>query len=99
MPDWIVLAAIFAIGAVSYLMRVGGYLTAGTFHPNGKMARLVKLAPSNMLVAFVAAGIHDGGTPYLAGCIAAAAVVATLRQEWLALGAGFAAAALASALL
>jgi uncharacterized membrane protein len=85
MPDWIVLAAIFAIGAVSYLMRVGGYLTASAFHPNGRMARLVKLAPANMLVAFVAAGIIDGGPPY--------------RQEWLALGAGFAAAALVSALI
>lgn len=99
MPDWIVLAAIFAIGAVSYLMRVGGYLTASAFHPNGRMARLVKLAPANMLVAFVAAGIIDGGPPYLAGCVAAAAVMAILRQEWLALGAGFAAAASVSALI
>ncbi|MFY7961124.1 MAG: AzlD domain-containing protein [Elsteraceae bacterium] len=99
MPDWIVLGAIFSIGAVSYLMRVGGYLTASAFNPNGKMARLAKLAPSNMLVAFVAAGIMDGGAPYLAGCVAAAAVMAALRQEWLALGAGFGAAALASAML
>jgi uncharacterized membrane protein len=99
MPDWIVLGAIFAIGAVSYLMRVGGYLTASAFSPNGKMARLVKLAPSNMLVAFVAAGILDGGPPYLAGCVAAAMVMATLRQEWLALGAGFGAAALVSTFL
>ncbi len=99
MPDWIVLGAIFAIGAVSYLMRVGGYLTASAFRPDGKLARLAKLAPSNMLVAFVAAGILDGGPPYLAGCVAAAAVMATLRQEWLALGAGFGAAAIASAIL
>ena len=99
MPDWTLLGAIFAIGAVSYLMRVGGYLTASAFQPNGRFMRLVKLAPSNMLVAFVATGIYDGGGPHLSGCITAALVMAIARREWLALGAGFAAAAVTSALL
>ncbi len=97
MPDWIVLSAILAVGAASFLMRSGGYLAASALPPNGKLARIIRLAPGNLLVAFVAAGVLEGGAPYLAGSVAAASVMAVTRQEWAALSAGFAAAALTAA--
>lgn len=99
MPDWTTLSAIFAIGAVSLMLRVGGYLSAGALHPDGRLARLIRLAPGNMLVAFVAAGVLDGGWPYLAGSLTAATVMAVTRKEWAALSSGFAAAAAVSAAL
>lgn len=98
MLEWSTLSAIVAIGAVSLALRIGGYLSAGAMDPNGRTARLIRLAPGNMLVAFVAAGVLDGGWPYLAGAFAAAFVMAVSRKDWAALPAGFAAAATAAML-
>jgi uncharacterized membrane protein len=99
MPDWTTLSAIFAIGAVSLMLRIGGYLTAGSLPPDGRLAKLIRLAPGNMLVAFVAAGVLEGGWPYLAGSLTAATIMAATRKEWAALSSGFAAVAAVAALL
>ncbi len=56
------------------------------------------LAPGNLFAAFAAAGILQGGWPCFAGCLGAIATMAVTKREWAALGAGFGAAALASAL-
>ena len=99
MPDLIVLTAIAAVGAVSFLMRIGGFLAATGLAPDSTLARIIKLAPGNLLVAFVAAGVLEGGWPSLAGAFFAAGIMALTRKEWAGLSAGFAAAALTAALI
>jgi uncharacterized membrane protein len=98
MPDFRILAALLAVAAVTYAMRSGGFLAAGAMPQHGLLPRLLRLAPGNLFVAFAAAGILEGGWPSLAGCLGAVTVMAVSKREWAALGAGFAAAALASAL-
>ena len=98
MPDLRILAAVLAVGAVTYAMRSGGFLAASAMPQHGLLPRLLRLAPGNLFVAFAAAGILEGGWPSLAGCLGAVTVMAITKREWAALGAGFAAAALASAL-
>lgn len=99
MPEPQVLAAIFAVGAASYAMRAGGFLAAGAMPQRGLLPRLLRLAPGNLFVAFAAAGILEGGWPPLVACLGAVATMAATKREWAALGAGFAAAAIASALI
>lgn len=98
MPDLSILVAALAVGAVTYAMRSGGFLAASAMPQHGLLPRLLRLAPGNLFVAFAAAGILEGGWPSLAGCLAAVTAMAVTKREWAALGAGFAAAALASAL-
>lgn len=93
-----VLAVILVLGLASYAMRVGGFLAAGAMPRDGLFARLLRIAPGNLFVAFTASGILQGGWGSLAGCAAVAAVMAATRKEWLALAVGFAAVALATAL-
>ncbi|HLZ65975.1 MAG TPA: AzlD domain-containing protein [Aliidongia sp.] len=99
MPEVWTYVAILAVGIAAYALRAGGFAVVGALPPTGLLPRLLRLAPGNLFVAFAAAGILDGGVPSLTGCIAAAAAMAVTRKEWAGLAAGFAAAALASALL
>ena len=96
MPEWQILAVVFAVGAASYAMRASGFLAAGALPQSGVWPRLLRLAPGNLLVSFVAAGIVEGGWTSLVGCLGAAATMAATKREWAALGAGCALAALAS---
>ena len=82
MPDWHALAAILAVGAVCYAMRAGGFLAASAMPAGGLLARLLRLAPGNLFVAFAAAGMLQGGWPSLIGCAAAVATMAVTRREW-----------------
>ena len=97
MAEWQVLAIVFAIGAASYAMRIGGFLAASTVPQGGRFRGLLALAPGNLLVAFTAAGILEGGWTALVGCLVAAGTMAVTKRDWAALGAGFAAVALLSA--
>jgi hypothetical protein len=99
MADWEIFAVIAAVGVACYAMRAGGFLTAGTIPQGAPLARLLRLAPGNLFVAFAAAGVWQGGMPCLVGCGGAVAAMAVTKREWAALGAGFAGAALASASL
>jgi uncharacterized membrane protein len=99
MPDWRILAVIVVLGAVSYALRAGGFLAASALPQGGLLPRLLRMAPGNLFIAFVAAGIWQGGLPSLVGCCGAVAAMAATKREWAALGAGFAGAAFASALL
>jgi branched-subunit amino acid transport protein len=96
MPEWQIFAAVFAVGAASYAMRAAGFLAAGALPQGGLWPRLLRLAPGNLLVAFTAAGIVEGGWTSLVGCLGAVATMAATKREWAALGAGFTLAALAS---
>jgi uncharacterized membrane protein len=99
MLEWQTLAVIAAVGGASYAMRAGGFLVASALPQRGMLPRLMRLAPGNLFVAFAAAGVLEGGWPSLIGCIGAVATMAVTKREWAALGAGFGAAALASAAL
>ena len=96
MPDWQIFAVVFAVGAASYAMRAAGFLAAGALPQSGVWPKLLRLAPGNLLVAFVAAGILQGGWTSLVGCLGAAATMAATKREWAALAAGCTLAALAS---
>ena len=96
MAEWQVFAAVFAVGAASYAMRTVGFLAAGALPQDGLWPRFLRLAPGNLLVAFAAAGILEGGWVSLVGCLGAAATMRATQREWAALGAGFALVTLAS---
>src|ERR1700729_470055 len=98
MSEMHTLVIIFAVGVASYAMRAGGFLAAGVLPESGLFPRLLRLAPGNLIVAFAAAGVREDGWPVLAGVVGAVAAMAITEREWAALGAGFAAAALAAAL-
>lgn len=91
--NWQLIAVIFALGALSYALRAGGFVLASRLPAAGVLPRLLRLAPGNLLAAFMAAGIWEGGVASLCGSAASAAVMALTRREWAALAAGFAAAA------
>lgn len=99
MFDWHVLAAIAALGLVSYALRAGGFLAAGLIREGGVAARFFRLAPGNLFVAFVAAACFEGSWPGIIGCIAAVVIMWLTHKEWVAFAAGFSAAALATAIL
>jgi uncharacterized membrane protein len=98
MSDSRVLGTILAVGLASYAMRAGGFLAVGALPENGTVSKLLRLAPGNLFVAFVAAGCIEGGWPSVAGCLSALATMAVTKKEWAALGVGLAAAALVSAM-
>jgi len=99
MPDWRIVAVVFAVGAASYAMRTGGFLAASALPQSGLFPRLLRLAPGNLLVSFAAAGVLEGGWASLVGCLGAVTTMAVTKREWAALGAGFGAAALISAVV
>jgi branched-subunit amino acid transport protein len=98
MSEWQAVAVIAALGAVTYALRAGGFLLGGLLPQAGLLPRLLRLAPGNLLAAYTAAGIWEGGVPSLCGSLVSMAVMAVTRREWAALGAGFAAAAASAAL-
>jgi hypothetical protein len=99
MSDRHVIAVILAIGATSYALRAGGYLSASLLPRAGLLPRVLQLAPGNLFAAFAAAGICEGGWPSLCGCLASATAMAFTRREWVALAAGFTFAAASAAVL
>jgi hypothetical protein len=99
MSDWQAITVIFSLGAATYAMRAGGFLLGGLVPQSGLLPRMLRLAPGNLLVAFTASGIWQGGASSLCGSLASIAVMAVTHREWAALGAGFAAAAASAALL
>ena len=46
----------------------------------------MRYAPGNLFVAFVAAGIVEGGWPSLFGCLSAVTTMLVTKREWAALG-------------
>jgi hypothetical protein len=46
----------------------------------------LRYAPGNLFVAFVAAGIVEGGWPSLFGCFGAVTTMLVTKREWAALG-------------
>jgi len=99
MFDWQVALAITVLGIACYALRVSGFLAAGSMAQNDAFARFLQKAPGNLLVAFVAAACLENRWPGLIGCASGLAVMAVTKKEWLALAAGFCAAASAAFLI
>lgn len=99
MLDWRILAAIGVLGLVSYALRVGGFLAAGLARNDGAIATFLRLAPGNLFIAFVAAACIKGGWTNVIGSSAALGGMVATRREWVALTAGFCAAAVTASLL
>jgi uncharacterized membrane protein len=91
-----IIILIVVLGITSYAMRAGGYVLAGSIRDDGNFARLLRLAPGNLFVAFVSAGCLGGGRPMLLGGGVALATMVITTREWAAVGAGFLAAMIAS---
>ena len=99
MFDWRTLIALGVLGLVSYALRLGGFLAAGLARNDGSMAMFLRLAPGNLFIAFVAAACIKGGWTNVIGSGAALAGMAVTGREWVALSAGFSAAAVTATLL
>ena len=84
-----VLLAITALGFTSYALRAAGFLAAGAISPDGSAARFLRMAPGNLIVAFIAAACLESRWPGLLGCASALTVMIITRKEWAALALGF----------
>ena len=98
MFDWRVIACILAIGMASYATRITGFLAFETLPEHGGSARLLRLAPGNLAMAFIAVGCSEGGWVSLLGSSAALLGMVVAKREWAALLSGFVAAALTAAI-
>jgi hypothetical protein len=99
MTDLQVIVTIMAIGAVSIAMRLSGYLAAHTLPKTNFTARIVRLAPGNLAIAFVALGCLQSGWPSFVGSIAALTAMIVAGRQWAALLVGFIASALVAAVV
>jgi hypothetical protein len=99
MTDLQVYVAIAAIGAASIAMRLTGYLAATALPKANLTARIVRLAPGNLSVAFVAVGCFQGGWPSTVGSLAALTAMIAFGRQWAALLLGFIASALVAAVI
>ena len=97
MFDWSVAASIVAIGMASYATRIAGFVAFDALSEQGRAARLLRLAPGDLAMAFIAVGCFEGGWVSLLGCGAALLGMIATKREWAALLSGFVAAALAAA--
>ncbi|MFI4987692.1 MAG: AzlD domain-containing protein [Alphaproteobacteria bacterium] len=88
------LVAIACIGMVIYATRLGGFVAARWVPHDSLAARLLRLAPGNLFVAFGIAETLQGGWSYGLGSLAAMAAMVVTSREWAALAAGAATVAL-----
>src|SRR5260370_6880620 len=99
MPDWRIVAVVFAVGAASYAMRAGGFLAASALPQSGPLPRLLRLAPGNLLVSFPAARILEGGWASLVGSLGPPATMTVPNPQFAAFAPRFAATPLTPSLL
>ena len=97
MTDLQVIAAIMAIGGASIAMRLTGYVAVDLLPGASVTARIVRLAPGNLSVAFVTIGCVQGGWPSVIGSAVALTGMVLSKRQWAALLMGFVAAALVAA--
>ncbi len=90
---WLV---VLALAALTFSMRVGGWLAARAMGVSPLMDRVLRAAPGNLFVAVAAVAVVKGGLPVAAGCVATMAAMHLTGREWVALPVGAAAAAAAS---
>jgi len=78
-------------------MRLTGYVAADVLPGATLTARIVRLAPGNLSIAFVTIGCAQGGWPSFIGSAVALTGMVVSKRQWVALILGFVAAALVAA--
>ena len=89
------LAAILAMAAVTYAMRAGGFWLMAHVPLTARVRRILGALPGTVVVATVLPLVVRDGVPALLAIAAACGVMLIRRNDFLAVLAGMAAAALA----
>jgi len=93
------IAAILAMGAVTYSMRAGGFWLMAHVPLTARVRRVLEALPGTVVVATVLPIAAREGQPALLGIAAAVGVMVIRRNDFLAVIAGMTVAALARAWL
>lgn len=93
------LAAIVAMGAVTYAMRAGGFWLMAHVPLTARVRRMLDALPGTVVVATVLPIVVREGLPAALAIAAAGAAMLIRRNDFLAVLAGMAAAAAARALI
>ena len=91
------LAAILAMAAATYLMRVGGFWLMGHVPLTARMRKMLEALPGAVVAAIVLPVMVKTGAPAFLAIGATVALMVIRRNEFLALAAGIAVAAMARA--
>jgi len=89
------LAAILAMGAVTYAMRAGGFWLMAHVPLTARVRRILGALPGTVVVATVLPLVVRDGVPAMLAIAAACGAMLVRRNDFLAVLAGLAAAALA----
>ena len=90
-------AAILAMAAATYLMRVGGFWLMGHVPLTARMRKMLEALPGAVVAAIVLPVMVKTGAPAFLAIGATVALMVIRRNEFLALAAGIAVAAMARA--
>jgi uncharacterized membrane protein len=93
------LAAILAMGAVTYALRAGGFWLMAHVPLTARVRRMLDALPGTVVVATVLPIVVREGVPAALAIAAAGAAMLIRRNDFLAVLAGMAAAAVARALM
>jgi uncharacterized membrane protein len=93
------LAAILAMGAVTYALRAGGFWLMAHVPLTARVRRMLDALPGTVVVATVLPIVVREGLPAALAIAAAGAAMLIRRNDFLAVLAGMAAAAVARALM
>ena len=91
------LAAILAMGLATYAMRAGGFWLMAQVPLTARVRRMLEALPGTVVVATVVPIVARDGVPAMLAIAAACGAMLVRRNDFLAVLAGMAAAALARA--
>jgi uncharacterized membrane protein len=95
--DALTLAAIGVMAVATYLMRAGGFWLMGHLPPSARLRRMLEALPGTVTVATILPIVAREGLTAALAVAAAGAVMMVRRNDFLAVLAGMAVAALARA--
>ena len=95
--DAVTLAAIGVMAVATYLMRAGGFWLMGHLPPSPRLRRMLEALPGTVTVATILPIVAREGLTAVLAVAAAGAVMMVRRNDFLAVLAGMAVAALARA--
>lgn len=87
--------AIATMAAMTYLVRVGGFWMMGHVTITPRVHRMLDALPGSVVAAIILPVVAKNGMPALLAVIAVIAVMMVRRNDFVAIGAGLAVAALA----
>jgi uncharacterized membrane protein len=89
--------AIATMAAMTYLVRVGGFWMMGHVSITPRVHRMLDALPGSVVAAIILPVVAKNGLPALLAVAAVIAVMTVRRNDFMAIGAGLAVAALARA--